>query len=233
MSKKYLIVLPTYNERDNIESLILEISNTLKNIPFQILVIDDNSPDKTFEIVKKIEKKYPVQLIKREKKLGLGSAYIIGFDYGIKHNYDFIITMDADYSHDPKYLPDFIKEENYDLVIGSRYIRGGNTKNWPISRKLLSKIANILVKILLTKKINDNTSGFRMYKVNFLKNINYRLKDDGYSYLFKLLYFFTKRNARIKEIPFIFIERRAGKSKISRKEILKALKTLFILTFRR
>ncbi len=229
---KLLIILPTYNERDNIRSLIPSINKILNRaVSHTILVIDDNSPDETARVADELAQMYPVELISRPGKMGLGSAYALGFDYAVKNGYSHAMTMDADCSHDPIHITELIKfADNYDLVIGSRYIPGGKILNWPFHRKILSSGANFLVKNLLTKTIADNTSGYRLYKVSSLKEINYKLQNDGYAYLFEMALLFNKNMLKIKETPIVFVERRSGASKVSRREILKALRTLFRLS---
>lgn len=237
---KTIIILPTYNEKENIENLIKDIFKVSdnSNLNLNIVVVDDNSPDKTWEIVKNlIQEKYKGKLflIKRKGKLGLGTAYIAGFKLALEKGYDQAITMDADFSHNPKYLPDLIKKMQYcDIAIGSRYVPGGGTKNWGWSRKVISRSANTLAHIMLGLKAGDCTAGFRCYKAKVLKKIELdNIFSNGYSFLMEMLYRCQKAGFKTGEIPIIFEDRRVGISKISRKEILKAFVTLSRLTWDR
>lgn len=223
-----LVILPTYNEAINIEDMITQIDQTIgKEVLYNILVVDDSSPDGTGDIVQQLSTDYPVLLQRRAGKLGLGTAYTCGFDYAIEHKYTHAITMDSDFSHNPKYLKKMVQLGDYDLVLGSRYTKGGAVKNWPFHRNLLSRGANLLVSLFITRNIADNTSGFRMYKTDLLQKVPYHLNNNGYSYLFEYLKNCQKAGANIKEMPFTFIERVAGKSKVSQKEIYKAIYTLW------
>ena len=237
---KCAVVLPTYNERENIESLIKEIFDvSLKNnLNISIIVVDDNSPDGTGNLVKKLaqkEYKNRLNLIARERKLGLGTAYIAGFKFALDKGYDYIITMDADFSHKPAYLPAMLKKmQTCDLCVGSRYVLGGGTKNWGISRKIISRSTNLLAHTLLGLKANDCTAGFRCYKKEVLSTINLdNIYSNGYSFLLEMMYKCQTAGFRISEIPIIFEDRRVGVSKISRQEIIKAMKTLMRFTWRR
>ncbi|MFH1522805.1 MAG: polyprenol monophosphomannose synthase [Patescibacteria group bacterium] len=220
-----LIVLPTYNERNNIKKLVNKINN-LKISNLDILVIDDNSPDKTSEIIKEIKKSYDnVHLIIREEKLGLGTAYIRGFKWGIKRKYDVIVEMDADFSHDPKYLPEFFNKINhYDFVIGSRYVRGGGVKNWPFSRRAISKLGSLYSRVVLGVKIKDFTGGFNAWKLSALKKINLdNIKSNGYSFQIEMKYRAAISGFSFFEFPIVFKERENGKSKMSREIFLEAI----------
>lgn len=229
-NKKILIVIPTYNEIENIKKLINSIFSINNN--YNIIIIDDNSPDGTADTVTNLKKELTnLFLIKRAGKLGLGTAYITGMKYGIENNYDIIVTMDADFSHDPKYLPDVINllSEN-DIGIGSRYVNGGGTRNWGIHRKILSRTANFIAKLVLGIKSNDNTAGFRAYKKEILQKIDFnKIKSNGYSFLIEMIYTCQLNNAKVGETPIIFVDRAEGTSKISKQEIFKAIKTIFTL----
>ncbi len=219
-----LIIIPTYNERDNIAKLIEQI--LCLPILVDILIIDDNSPDGTGSIVEELQKQNPrLHLLKRSGKLGLGTAYIEGFQIALEQNYQFIITMDADFSHDPKYLPELIAGlANYDLIIGSRYIKNGGVKNWPFKRRFLSRMGNFYAKTILNTPINDNTAGFMAIKISALQKIDLnRISGKGYAFLMELKYALFKNNAKIKEEPIIFVERILGKSKISSNIIKEGL----------
>ena len=223
--KRILVIIPTYNESENILNIIPEVlkfSNA--DYEFNVLVVDDNSPDGTSEIV---ENNFSdnVFLLKREKKLGLGTAYCAGFNFAIKNNYDLVFEMDADFSHDPKYLPSFLDkiEDGYDLVVGSRYIDGVSVVNWPISRLILSYSANIYTRIITGLKVKDTTAGFMCYKVSALSQIDLnKVKSNGYSFQIEMKFKFYKKGFKITEIPILFIDRTAGSSKMSRKVVFEA-----------
>lgn len=191
-----------------------------------ILIVDDNSPDGTGNIVEELQKQNPrLHLLKRSGKLGLGTAYIEGFKIALQQNYQFIVTMDADFSHDPKYLPELIAGlADHDLIIGSRYIKNGGVKNWPLKRRFLSRVGNFYAKTILNTPINDNTAGFMAIKTNVLQKIDLnRISGKGYAFLMELKYTLFKNNAKIKELPIIFMERILGKSKISSNIIKEGL----------
>jgi dolichol-phosphate mannosyltransferase len=227
---KTIVVIPTYNEIDNIEKLIYSI---FENLPFtHILIVDDNSPDGTAKKVEEMSKENPkIHLLLREKKMGLGTAYCAGFKYALDQGFDYIIQMDADFSHDPKDLPRFIAEiENYDLVIGSRYAHGINVVNWPLSRLFLSKGANVYTRIITGMPIEDATGGFKCFRAEKLKFINLNeIKSNGYSFQIEMNYRMWKLGARIKEMDIIFIDRRSGISKMSKKIIYEAMWKVWVL----
>ena len=216
-----VVIIPTFNEKENITITIDDISN-LKT-KFDIIVVDDNSPDKTGEIVKKIieSKKYNfnIHLIERSNKKGLGSAYIEGFSYAISKKYSYIFQLDADGSHNPKdleILQNQISKNKIDVVIGSRYIKGITVVNWPIERVLLSYFANRYVNIVTGIKVKDTTGGFNGFSLFALKNIlKYNIMFEGYAFQIQLKFIATKLNFMIEEIPIIFKDRIRGKSKMS------------------
>ncbi|KAA3601549.1 MAG: polyprenol monophosphomannose synthase [Calditrichaeota bacterium] len=215
MSEKTLVIIPTYNESENI-SLILESIENL-NLGVEILVIDDNSPDGTAEIVKDLSKINPkIHLLQREGKLGLGTAYVKGFQWAIENNYDIVCQMDADFSHSPEVLRQFLETiKDNDLVIGSRYITGVNVVNWPLSRLLLSYFANVYSKIITGMPIKDATGGFKCIRIEALKAIDLnRVHSDGYSFQIEINFKIWVRNFRVKEIPIIFRDRERGTSKM-------------------
>ena len=236
---KVSLVIPTYNEAKNIEGLIkdiLMVSNNYK-IKTNIIVVDDNSPDGTSEVVKKVkEYNHSVILIQRKGKLGLGTAYIKGIKYVLENlDSEIIMTMDADFSHNPKYIPDFVKKikEGNDVVLGSRYIPGGGIGNWGVHRTIISKGANYLAKFVLKLNTKDNTTGYRAYKREVLERIDLdSVKSNGYSFLMEMVFWCQYHQFKIAETPIFFDIRRHGASKISKKEIFRALKTLFTLKFR-
>lgn len=228
---KTFIIVPTYNEVLNIERLINEIFD-LKIFDLAILIIDDNSQDKTAQIVEKMQESYKqLFLIKRPAKLGLGSAYITGFKFALAKGADYIFEMDADFSHPPKYIPVIIQELlNNDLIIGSRYIAGGGVVNCSWWRKLLSRLANVYVQIILGLKIKDATAGFRGYRREIFEKINLnQIISDGYSFQVELVYLVKNAAFRIKEVPIIFPDRVHGSSKINRWEVFKAIATVLRL----
>ena len=218
-----LIVIPTYNERENIVSLVEDI---LRLVPTtDLLIIDDNSPDGTGQVVDALSARKPqVHVLHRAGKLGLGTAYVEGFEYAIAHGYDLVFEMDADFSHDPRYLPDFFQaSERADLVIGSRYIAGGGTPNWSALRKFISGGGNIFARAVLGVPVHDCTSGYRCYRTQALRTLNLRkIRAQGYSFQVEMAYIFWQRGYRIREVPIVFEDRRVGKSKMSRTIFLEA-----------
>lgn len=222
--EKILVIIPTYNEGYNIKQLIPEI---LTKIPaIEILVIDDNSSDGTASIVENfMEMKNSIHLIQRPSKMGLGTAYVEGFRYALKHNYDFILEMDADFSHDPAVLPEFMDAiQDCDLVIGSRYVRGVNVINWPLSRLLLSWFANLYTRIITGLPIKDSTSGFKCFRRRVLEAINLdNINSDGYSFQIEMHFKTWKKGFKVKEIPIIFKDRYHGESKMSSGVIREAI----------
>ncbi|MCS7245481.1 MAG: polyprenol monophosphomannose synthase [candidate division WOR-3 bacterium] len=230
---KTLVIIPTYNERENISLVIEEIKKYLPNT--DILIIDDNSPDRTYEVVMEIsENDNSIKLIRREKKLGLGSAYVMGFKYAMENDYDIIFQMDADLSHQPSDLIRLLEkiQEGYDLVIGSRYISGVNVVNWPMKRLLLSYFANLYARIITGVPIKDLTSGFKAIRVSALKNIDLEnIKSNGYGFQIEITFRIYNKGYKIVEIPIIFYERRSGNSKMSKKIIFEAAILVWRLSF--
>lgn len=222
---KILVIIPTYNEADNILKIIPEVLlNTTEEYDYNILVVDDNSPDGTAAMVESLNDRR-VNVLKREKKLGLGTAYLAGFKYAIKNNYDFVFEMDADFSHDPKYLNIFIEKllEGYDLVIGSRYINGISVLNWPLRRLIMSYMASVYTRMVTGLKVMDTTAGFMCYRVSTLKEINLEeVRSNGYSFQIEMKFKFYKKGFKIFEVPILFIDRREGESKMSRKVVYEA-----------
>jgi dolichol-phosphate mannosyltransferase len=227
-ASRLLVVVPTYIEKENIGNLLSMLLN-LAEKP-DILVVDDNSPDGTGELVQKISLVHQgrVFLIQRESKLGIGSAHILGFRFGLEKNYPYVLTMDADLSHNPKYISEMVRlAANADIIIGSRYVTGGGTRHWGLVRSVLSRIANLLAKNMLGLKARDCTAGFRLYREDVLGALDFdRIYSQGYSFLIEVLYKCQRKGFRIAEVPIIFENRRAGPSKISKQEIAKAVKTL-------
>lgn len=222
---KSVVIIPTYNESVNIAALVNKI--LALNIVSQILVIDDNSPDGTGEIADKLSLKNEcVKVVHREKKSGIGSAYKIGFKHAIVQDFDYIITSDADFSHQPRYIPELIKNmgDHNDLVIGSRYVQGGRIDDWQQYRIGLSMIANALVKKVLDIGINDSTSGFRCYNKRALDSIGLdNIFSDGYAFQIEIAYRIRKKGFKICEVPIEFSGRKDDESKLSYFEIIRAL----------
>jgi dolichol-phosphate mannosyltransferase len=222
--KNSLVIIPTYNERDNIKS-VLNIVFGL-NIPgLCILIVDDNSPDQTAEIIKELKKTNDkLFLIEREGKLGLGTAYIAGFRFALENGFDYIFEMDADLSHDPREIPNFLRMiEDADLVIGSRYLKGVNVINWPLSRLILSVFASQYTRIITGMPINDCTAGFKCFRREVLEAIPFEdVRSNGYSFQIEMNFKAWKRGFRILELPIVFTDRTVGKSKMSRKIMYEA-----------
>lgn len=233
--KKVLVIIPTYNESENILNLIPEVLKySDSNYLWNVLVVDDNSPDGTASMVENL-KDPNVHLIKREKKMGLGTAYVRGFRFAIEKSFDFVFEMDADFSHDPKYLPEFVKliEEGNDLVVGSRYINGISVVNWPIGRLFLSYYANIYTRIVTGLKVKDTTAGFMCYRVSSLSQIDLdKVKSNGYSFQIEMKFKLYKKGFKIAETPILFIDRRAGSSKMSKKVVYEAYFLVWKLKFK-
>ncbi|MCI0449763.1 MAG: polyprenol monophosphomannose synthase [Chlorobi bacterium] len=231
--KKALIVIPTYNESDNIVKLIGEILLVKYNdVNIEVLVVDDNSGDGTAGLVKGIGKN-TVHLIERAGKMGLGTAYIRGFQYAIENNYDYVFEMDADFSHDPKSIPDLLAQmDKYDLVIGSRYVNGIAVVNWPLSRLIISIGASYYTRLITSLPVKDVTAGFMSYKVSSLKQIELdKIKSNGYSFQIEMKYRMWKNGFKLLEVPIVFIDRRAGVSKMSKKIVHEAALMVWKLRF--
>ena len=221
---KNLVIIPTYNEIDNISELIDKILSL--DCSLDILFIDDNSPDGTGEFLKGVSKeRYNIHLISRDGKMGLGTAYISGFKWAIKNNYDYVLQMDADLSHNPADIPILLSSaKKYDLVIGSRYLDGFNVVNWPLRRLLLSYFANLYVRALIGIPLYDSTGGFKCFNTRVLRNIDLdRIASEGYSFQIEMNYESWINNFQIKEISIVFTDRTIGQSKMSKKIILEAI----------
>ncbi len=228
-----LVVLPTYNERDNIAQILQSVLSADDRL--DVLVVDDSSPDLTAVTVREIERCTPrVRLIQRAKKMGLGSAYVLGFATAIREGFGTVCTMDADLSHDPRYLADMLKlHGDYDLIIGSRYVAGGHIEGFSIWRKMNSIVANALARRFIGSDVRDCTSGYRVYSTALLRKLNLpALEASGYSMIVELLYEARVSHALVAEYPIVFKTRIAGKSKISYLEVLGSMRTLFRLKIR-
>ena len=214
-----LVIIPTYNEKENIENIIRAVFALPEE--FHLLVIDDGSPDGTAAIVKKLQKEFPERLfiVERKGKLGLGTAYIAGFKWGLEHQYDFIFEMDADFSHNPQDLPRLYNacaNEGADVAIGSRYVSGVNVVNWPIGRGLMSYFASKYVKFITGLKIYDTTAGFKCYRREVLETIELdKIRFKGYAFQIEMKFTAYKCGFTLKEVPIIFINRQLGTSKMS------------------
>ncbi|HAD98433.1 MAG TPA: dolichyl-phosphate beta-D-mannosyltransferase [Cryomorphaceae bacterium] len=224
---KGLVIIPTYNEKENIERIIRRVYSLSE--PFHILVVDDGSPDGTADIVKSLQTEFPEQLfiLERKGKQGLGTAYLKGFEWGLARDYEFFFEMDADFSHNPDDLVRLYQcsvKENKDVVVGSRYIKGVNVVNWPMSRVLLSYFASRYVRVILGIPVEDTTAGFMCYRRKVLETINFKkIKFVGYAFQIEMKYVAYKMGFSIMEIPVIFTDRTLGKSKMSQNIIREAV----------
>jgi len=231
---KPLIIIPTYNEVDNIELIINEIQNKLFNYDFSILIVDDSSNDGTLDKIELLAQKYDnVKLLKRASKNGLASAYIEGIQYGIKLGFDCFIEMDADFSHNPKYLTTmFEKLKTNDVVIGSRNIKDGAVKGWGFLRNLISKGGSFYSRLILNCPIYDLTGGFNGWRLDIIKKINLNsIISKGYSFQIEMKYKAYLNNAKICEFPIIFEDRKFGKSKMNKKIFFEALINVLKIKF--
>jgi dolichol-phosphate mannosyltransferase len=213
-----LVIIPTYRERENIEAMIKAIMSL--NDRFDVLIIDDNSPDGTADIIKSLQPQYGnLHLLQRPGKLGLGTAYIAGFKWALERGYDYIYEMDADFSHDPKDLPRLYKacsQEGADVAIGSRYISGVNVVNWPLSRVLMSYFASIYVRLITRMNIMDTTAGFVCYRREVLEKLKpENIKTVGYGFQIEMKFNAWKMGFKIVEVPIIFTDRSTGSSKMT------------------
>ncbi len=221
---KSLVIIPTYNESDNVENMLTTLNGLYPEL--SILIIEDGSPDGTAAIVKKYQATHPnVHMIERQGKLGLGTAYITGFKWALEKNFDFVFEMDCDFSHDPKDVQALLTAaQNCDLAIGSRYIGGIRILNWPMKRLLLSYFASIYTQIITGMKIQDATGGFKCFKASTLRQIDLnKIFSNGYSFQIELNYKTWKKGLKLQEVPITFSERREGQSKMSRKIIYEAV----------
>ncbi|HVS09817.1 MAG TPA: polyprenol monophosphomannose synthase [Planctomycetota bacterium] len=223
MRARGLAVLPTYNEAQNVVSLATAVLE--RNASLEVLVVDDASPDGTGDLVEGAARSEPrLHLIRRPGKLGLGTAHLAGFRHGLEHGYACVVTMDADWSHHPRYLGELLAGmADHDLMIGSRYVRGGGVERWPVHRRLLSRFANFYTRTLLRLSVRDCTSGYRCYSRRVLEAVDpFAVTASGYSFLEEMVWRVDRAGFRIGEIPILFENRRSGTSKINRSEILRA-----------
>lgn len=224
-TQRALIIFPTYDERDNIEKIVHAVLPLDPRV--HVLIVDDNSPDGTGEIADRLvaEQKDKVFVLHREQKEGLGRAYIAGFRWAIERKFDFIFEMDADFSHGPEYIKDFLREiANFDVVLGSRYISGVNVINWPMSRLLLSYFANMYTRIVTGIPIRDATGGFKCFRRRVLESIDFDdVKSSGYAFQIEMSMRALRKGFTVKEIPIVFVDRMAGQSKMSKKIMREAI----------
>lgn len=240
--QRALIIIPTYNEKDNIRNITTAVLAQQKNIAdtaISVLVVDDNSPDGTADLVREMQRPEEfgpdkVHLMQRMGKMGLGTAYVAGFKYGLEHGFDYIFEMDADFSHDPNELPVFLREiKTYDLVIGSRYISGANVANWPLRRLLLSYYANMYARTITGIKVQDATGGFKCFRRKVLEAIDLDdIRSNGYAFQIEMNFRAWRKGFTIKEIPIVFVDRHAGTSKMSKAIMREAVGMVWMLKWR-
>ncbi len=222
--RKTLVIVPTYNEKGNIKALAEDILGLKKGL--DLLFIDDNSPDGTGQIADDLASRHDeISVIHRPGKAGLGRAYVTGFKHALENGYDSVITMDADLSHDPKYLPEFLQKlESYDLVVGTRYIKGGGVVNWPWYRKLISRGGSVYTRLISGMPLHDTTGGFNGYRREVLETIHPEdIRSEGYSFQIEMKFRSWKAGFRIVEVPIVFVDRTTGRSKMSRKIFIEAI----------
>jgi dolichol-phosphate mannosyltransferase len=221
---KSLIIIPTYNERENLIELLGRVfAQPVDGL--HVLIVDDNSPDGTGALADELKAKDPrVDVMHRPGKLGLGSAYVAGFRYALDRGYDAVFEMDADFSHNPDSIPEFLRElEHADLVVGSRYLHGVTVVNWPLSRLVLSYGANLYTRIVTGLPLKDATGGFKCFRRQVLESLDLgRVTSDGYGFQIEINFKAWRKRFRIKEIPILFVDRRAGTSKMSRRIVWEA-----------
>jgi dolichol-phosphate mannosyltransferase len=231
MPDKVLIVVPTYNERENVQSLVARVFEYLPVA--HILFVDDASPDGTGELVDELCQREPrLHVIHRPGKLGLGTAYIEGFRYGLARDYSFFFEMDADFSHDPSYLPKMLERANAgaDLVLGSRYVKGGGTENWGAFRKLISRGGSLYARTILGVKVNDLTGGFKCFRRRVLETLDLSsIRSEGYSFQIEMTYRTLKEGFVVEELPITFVDRRVGQSKMSKAIFVEAIWVVWTL----
>lgn len=229
-----LVILPTYDEAHNVLRAVKGLLAAAPNV--EIVVVDDASPDGTGDLVAEAAKHEPrLHLLRREGKLGLGTAYLAGFRYGLDEGFDRFVTMDADLSHDPAALPSILRAmDDHDMVIGSRYARGGGTEGWELHRRALSAFANLYTRTLLRLPVGDCTSGYRCYSRKVLENAGaFDIRASGYSFLYEMVWRVHRCGFRIGEVPIVYSVRTHGTSKIDRSEIHRAARHVITTAFRR
>jgi dolichol-phosphate mannosyltransferase len=231
-SRRALVCLPTYDERENLAPMIAAI---LAEVPsLEILVIDDNSPDGTGRIADEIAAREPrVHVLHRAGKEGLGKAYLAGFAWALQRDYGLVLEMDCDFSHDPKYLPAMLAAvADHDLALGSRYVPGGGTLNWGLGRKLISRGGSLYARLILGLEARDLTGGFKCFRREVLEAIDLAsVQCTGYAFQIELTYRASRRGFRILEVPITFVDRRVGHSKMSRRIVLEAIRKVWSIRF--
>lgn len=230
MDKRALVIIPTYNEKENIRNIVTAVLEQAPNV--EVLVVDDGSPDGTGAIVKEMATGNPrIHLLERAGKLGLGTAYIAGFRWGLAQGFDYLMEMDADFSHDPKEIPNFLKAiETNDLVLGSRYKDGVRVVNWPLSRLFLSKGASYYVRIITGLPISDPTGGFKCFRRRVLETLDLgAVRSNGYAFQIEMNHKTWMNGFRVAEIPITFADRFAGRSKMSGHIVREALWMVWVL----
>ena len=224
MTERALVLLPTYNEKDNIEKISRQVIAIDHRI--EVLIVDDNSPDGTGQIADRLAAENPrIKVLHRTGKQGLGRAYIAGFHYGIEKKYDYIFEMDADFSHQPKYLADHLKNiQTCDISLGSRYIKGGGIENWPKMRWAISYYANVYSRVVTGLPVRDATGGFKCFRRRVLESLDLdNIRSNGYSFQIEVSFRAWLHGFKIQETPIVFVEREAGHSKFSKKIIYEAV----------
>lgn len=229
-----LVIIPTYNEKENIEKIVRKVFSL--SVTFDILIVDDGSPDGTARIVKDLQKEFPgLYLEERSGKAGLGTAYIHGFKYALRKGYDYIFEMDADFSHNPEDLPrlyEAVHGKGYDFSIGSRYVKGGKVSNWPLGRILMSYFASVYVRLILWIPIRDTTAGFKCYSRRVLEGIALdQIRFVGYAFQIEMKYRAIKAGFKASEVPITFIDRKEGASKMSSHIFREALLGVWQMRF--
>ena len=230
--QKILIITPTYNERENLQRLTTEVHRIVPEA--HMLIVDDNSPDGTGDLAEGLAASDSrISVIHREGKLGLGTAYVTGFKYALEHGYDLVFEMDADFSHRPEHLPEFLEAiQNADVVLGCRYMEGGGTEDWGLMRRMLSRGGNLYARTLLSLPFRDLTGGFKCFRREVLEKIDLdRLESEGYAFQIELTFRAHRAGFRIAETPIIFPDRTLGHSKMSRKIIAEALVRVWGIRF--
>jgi dolichol-phosphate mannosyltransferase len=228
-----LVCIPTYNERDNIRAICEAVLAADPRV--DILIVDDNSPDGTGQVADELSAAEPrIKVLHREKKQGLGRAYLHAFRWALDAGYDYVIEMDADFSHDPRYLPGLLDEamSGTDLVLGSRYVRGGGTVNWGVMRQVISRGGSLYARSILGVRVRDLTGGFKCFRRKVLESLDLEhVKSSGYGFQIELTYRTLQKGFKVKEIPIVFEDRRVGQSKMSRKIFVEALTVVWKLRF--
>jgi dolichol-phosphate mannosyltransferase len=228
-----LIVVPTYNERDNVRDIAARLLTAAPTV--EVLFVDDNSPDGTGAVLDELAAAPRIHVMHRAGKLGLGTAYVEGFGWGLARDYQFLVEMDADGSHDPQYLPEILglAEDGADVVVGSRYVPGGGTRNWGLVRKLISRGGGLYARTILGVDVRDLTSGFTCWRRTALQAIDLAtISSNGYSFQIEMKYRALGKALKVVETPIVFVDRRVGQSKMSRAIFLEALMKVWQLRFR-